>query len=222
MFEQEIEMEKKESSILPLFLILTLIVAVVGVAMYFVIQNRKVLTSAEATSAVVAMLDNQGPAVLHIQTGLVKANDQPRDPEYRLLEKAGYLKLGKDTSSSKTPIALTSNGREFLASIGEVKKFRNKDGNEEYAIPLAQRKLIDVGRVTMLSPSKATVEYSWKWETTPAGDLFDAAEPPVKAFNTWDRSTLIDKYGANFYHAGPARVALTLQKTEKGWQPSTE
>ena len=39
------------------------------------------------------------------------------------------------------------------------------------------------------------------------GDLFDAAGPAVKAFNTWDRSTLIDKYGANFYHdPAPTRV----------------
>ena len=60
---------------------------------------------------------------------------------------------------------------------------------------------LEIGKITMLTPSKAIVEYTWKWETNQAGDLFDAAGPAVKAFNTWDRSTLIDKYGANFYHA---------------------
>jgi len=34
MFEQEIEMEKKNSSIVPLLLILTLIVAVVGLSIF--------------------------------------------------------------------------------------------------------------------------------------------------------------------------------------------
>jgi hypothetical protein len=52
--------------------------------------------------------------------------------------------------------------------------------------------------------------------------MFDAAGPAVKAFNTWDRSTLIDKYGAHFYHEAPHRVAQSLMKTEKGWQVATE
>jgi len=46
MFEQEIEMEKRTSSIVPLLLIVSLIVAVVGVSIYFVIQSRRVLTTA--------------------------------------------------------------------------------------------------------------------------------------------------------------------------------
>ena len=41
MFEQEIEMEKHQSAVVPLLLIAGLIVAVVGVAGYFLIQNHK-------------------------------------------------------------------------------------------------------------------------------------------------------------------------------------
>ncbi len=221
MFEQEIEMEKKNSSIVPLLLIVSLIVAVVGVSIYFVIQSRKVLTTAEANSVMVGILDGQGPITLRFQTGIVKAGDKPRDPQYRLLEKAGYLKIGKD-SDWKTPVSLTPPGRAFLADLAGVKKSKNKDGNDEYAVPLAQRKLVEIGKVTMLTPSKATVEYTWKWETNKAGEMFDAAGPAVKAFNTWDRSTLIDKYGAHFYHAAPTKVALALVKTDKGWQIATE
>ena len=222
MFEQEIEMEKKTSSIVPLLLILSLIVAVVGVSIYFVIQSRKVLTTAEANSIVVGILDGQGPITLHFQTGIVKAVDRPRDPHYRLLEKAGYLKIGKDTSDRKTPVALSPKGEAFLAELAGVKKSKNKDGNDEYAVPLAQRKVVEIGKVTMLTPSRANVEYTWKWETSKAGDMFDAAGPTVKAFNTWDRSTLIDKYGAHFYHAAPTKVAVALLKTDKGWQIATE
>jgi hypothetical protein len=89
-------------------------------------------------------------------------------------------------------------------------------------VPLAQRKLAEIGKITMLGPSKAAVEYSWKWETTKAGDLFDAAGPAVKAFNTWDRSTLIDKCGANFYHAAPTKVTVLLVEGAKGWETSNE
>ncbi len=222
MFEQEIEMEKKNSSIVPLLLIVLLIVGVVGVAVYFVVQSRKVLTTAEANSVVVGILDGQGPITLRFQTGMIKASDKPRDPHYRLLEKAGYVKIGKDTSDSKTPVSLTSKGEAFLAELAGVKKSKNKDGNDEYAVPLAQRKLVEINKITMLTPSKATVAYTWKWETNKAGEMFDAAGPAVKAFNTWDRSTLIDKYGAHFYHGPPTKVAVALLKTEKGWQIATE
>lgn len=223
MFEQELELEKKNSSIVPLLLIVTLIVAIVGVSLYFVAESKRVLSTAEATPVVLALLDGQGPAVLHFQTGIIRASvsQKPRDPHYRLLEKEGYVKLGKDTNW-KTPVSLTPRGQAFLAEIAGVKRSKDKDGNDEYAVPLAQRKLVEISKITMQSPSRATVEYSWKWETTKAGDLFDAAGPAVKAFNTWDRSTLIDKYGANFYHAAPTKVAAALMKTDKGWQISTD
>jgi hypothetical protein len=81
---------------------------------------------------------------------------------------------------------------------------------------------VEIGKITMLSPSRAIVEYSWKWEPTMAGELFDASGPVVKGFNTWDRSTLIEKYGANFYHEVPTKVAAALVKTDKGWQLSTD
>lgn len=222
MFEQEIEMEKKNSSIVPLLLILTLIVAVVGLSIFFVIQSRRVLATAEANSVVAGILDAQGPITVRFQTGVLKGVDRPRDPQYRLLEKAGYVKIGKDTRDWKTPVSLTPKGEAFLTELAGVKKSKNKDGNDEYAVPLAQRKLVGIDKVTMLTPSKAVVEYTWRWETNKAGDMFDAAGPAVKGFNTWDRSTLIDKYGAHFYHEAPSKVALALMKTDKGWQVATE
>jgi hypothetical protein len=45
----------------------------------------------------------------------------------------------------------------------------------------------------------------------------------VKAFNTRDRSALINKYGAHFYHEPlTKKVALALMKTDKRWQIATE
>jgi hypothetical protein len=155
MFEQEID-GKKDSSIVPLLLIVSLIVAVVGVSIYFVIQSRKVLTTAEANSVVTGILDGQGPIMLRFETGIVKAVDKPRDPHYRLLEKAGYVKIGRDSSDYKTPVSLTPKGEAFLAELAGVKKSKNKDGNEEYAVPLASRRLVEINKVTMLTPYKAT------------------------------------------------------------------
>ena len=223
MFEQEIEMEKKNSSILPLLLMVMLIVGIVGVSLYFVMESRKVLSAAEATPTVLALLDGQKAPALHIQTGSIKADvsDKLREPHYRLLVNEGYLKIGK-ASGSKTPVSLTPQGQAFLAEVTGVKQSKDKDGNTEYIVPLAQKKLLEIGKITMNGPSKAVVEYSWKWETTKAGDLFDAAGPAVKRFNTWERSTLIDKYGANFYREGPTRVATALTKNYYGWKVSTE
>ena len=224
MFEQEIEMEKKNSSIVPLLLIVVLIVAVVGVALYFVAESKKVLTAAEASPVVLASLDSQAAPMLRFSTGSIKASvsDKTHDPHYRLLEKEGFLKIGKEDKNYKTAVSLTAQGQAFLGEIAGVKQSKDKEGNTQFIVPLAQRKLVEVGRIEMLTPSRAAIEYTWKWDTTKAGDLFDAAGPVVKGFNTWDRSTLIEKYGANFYHAGLTKVTVAMVKTDKGWQISTE
>jgi hypothetical protein len=223
MFEEEIAMEKKSSSIIPLLLMVGLIVGIVGVSLYFVIESRKVLSTAEAVPIVRAVLEGQKPATLRFETGNITADesDKLREPHYRLLEKEGYLKIGKQ-SASKTPVSLTPQGQAFLAEIAGVKQSKNKAGNDEYIVPLGQRKLVEVSKVTMLSANKAVIEYSWKWEPTKAGDLLDAAGPAVKQFNTWDRSTLIDRYGADFYHGDPTKVAVTMLKNYYGWKVSTE
>src|SRR5215472_14413529 len=116
MFEQEIEMEKRQSSVVPLLLIVGLIICVVGVAGYYAMESRKVVTSEQATTLIQVALQAQGPATVKSHTGMVAANvsDKPHDPNYRLLEKAGYLKLGKDTGQygTITPVSLTPKGEQ--------------------------------------------------------------------------------------------------------------
>ena len=104
MFEQEIEMEKRESSVVPLLLIVAMILVFVGVAGYYVWQNKQVLTTAEAGNVITASLKGQGPAVVQFHTGLVKAsiNEKPQDPHYRMLEKIGIVKLGKPNAALLT------------------------------------------------------------------------------------------------------------------------
>ncbi|HXZ31219.1 MAG TPA: hypothetical protein VEH30_02965 [Terriglobales bacterium] len=227
MFEQELELEKQESSIVPLLLIVALIVAVVGVAGYYLIQNRKVLSMQEATQVAASVLKEQGAVTLRFHTGLVKSSvdDNPQGPHYRLLEKAGLVVLGKaqGTYGTTYPIALTTAGQELLKRIDGVTSAKEKDGTQLYQVPLAERKLVSVSNIKMISPTRANLTMSWNWKTTPLGDIFDASGPTVKSFNTWDRSTLIDKYGANFYHAAPTEVTISLAKADNGsWQVATE
>jgi hypothetical protein len=222
MFEQEIEMEKRESSVVPLVLIVALILAIVGVAGYFLLESRKTLNITDATSIAENILKAQGPATVTFHTGMVKGsiNDKPHDPHYRLLEKAGVVKMGKDTGAygTITPVSLTLEGKKLLAELPGVVDTKEKDGTEVYIVPLAERKLVDAPKVTMTGTGRATIEFTWKWEPNKLGNLFDASGSMVKSFNTWDRSTLIDKYGANFYRGEPAKVTIAVVKGDKGWQ----
>ena len=226
MFEQELEMEKRNSSVVPLLLIVTLILVIVGVSGYYVLQSRKVLTNQEAAEVAVSVLKLQGPATVRFHTGIIKSSidDKPHDPHYRLLEKAGLVRVGKDSGTYKTitPIELTDQGKRLLEDIPGVTKGSEKDGTQIYSVPLADRKLIAVTKVTMVNPTVALVDITWKWEPNKLGNLFDASGSMVKAFNTWDRATLIQKYGADFYHGDPTRVTLSMTKGDNGWQIANE
>jgi hypothetical protein len=226
MFEQELEMEKRNSSVVPLLLIVTLILVIVGVSGYYVLQSRKVLTNQEAAEVAVSVLKLQGPATVRFHTGIIKSSidDKPHDPHYRLLEKAGLVRVGKDSGTYKTitPIELTDQGKRLLEDIPGVTKGSEKDGTQIYSVPLADRKLIAVTKVTMVNPTVALVDITWKWEPNKLGNLFDASGSMVKAFNTWDRATLIQKYGADFYHGDPTRVTLSMMKGDNGWQIANE
>jgi hypothetical protein len=223
MFEQEIELEKRESSVVPLLLIVTMILVFVGVAGYYVWQNKQVIGTDQASAVIVASLKAQGPAVVHFHTGLVKASveERPEAPHYRLLDKAGLIKLGK-LNGRTTPVALTVEGQKLVSDIPDVTKTKEKDGTDAYVVPLANRQLAEIIKITMLSPERASVQYSWKWDANKLGNLFDASGSLVKSFNTWDRATLIEKSGANFYHGEPSKVAVILVKNDHGWQIAME
>jgi hypothetical protein len=224
MFEQEIELEKRESSVVPLLLIVVMILSIVGLAGYYLWQNKQVLSAADAGNVVSASLKAQGPAVVRFHTGLVKAsvNEKPEDPHYRLLEKAGVLKRGK-ANGRVYPVALTAQGQKLLAEIADVQKTQEKDNTDLYVVPLAERRLAEISKVTMLNPERARVEFSWRWEPNKLGNLFEASGSLVKSFNTWERATLIEKYGANFYRAEPTKLAMVLVKMPNNrWQVAIE
>jgi hypothetical protein len=141
MFEQEIELEKRQSAAVPLLLIMALILGFVGVVAYFLQQSRQVLTPSEAGPVVSDILRARGSTKVSFHTGLIKERyeESPDDVRYRFLEKAGVINTGK-LKAEKAPVALTAKGEELVKQIPNVQQSREEDGTVAYVIPLAARK----------------------------------------------------------------------------------
>jgi hypothetical protein len=224
MFEAEVEMEKR-SSFLPMLALVCLIAAIGGMVAYVVIQVRSKtpLSAQEASGIVAATLQGPGPATIHFHTGLVMPSviEKPGDPHYRLMEKAGLVKLAKAARGGEM-IALTPAGERLMTTLPGFKKWKETDGTFSYQVPLAQRQLVSIADITMNGVDNATVAYTWKWVPNQLGEVFDAGGPLVKSFNLWERQTLINKYKAAFYHGSPTKSTLALARTDRGWRISTE
>jgi hypothetical protein len=220
MFEAELEMEKR-SAFLPALLMLCLLAGIVGMVTYVVFQVRSKtpLSSQVASGFVAAALEGPGPAIIHFRTGLVKptVDERPEDSHYRLLEKAGIVKLAK-AAHGKELVSLTTAGERLLTMLPGARKWKETDGTLSYQVPLAQRQLVSITNITMSGVNNATVEYTWKWVPNQMGDVFDAGGSLVKSFNLWDRQSLIDKFEADFYHGSPTKTTLAFARTEQGWK----
>jgi len=218
MFEQEMELEKHQSSALPLLLIVGIIVALVGIAGYFLIQSRRSLAPAEASQVVTNILNAQDPPAVSFHVGMIPDGyeENAKDPRYRLLERAGVITIAK-SKAQKTPVALTAKGEDLIKQIQGVKQKKDDQGNQGYTIPLAERKLISVTNVKMNGPDRASITYTWKWEPNTLGNEFDASAGKLTGFNTWERVTLIDKHGARFYQEAPPPITVNVVDTKSGW-----
>ena len=222
MFESEVELEKK-ASFGPLVLVAVLVIAIVGSLGYYLMQTARGLPSDQATLLVTSALRARGPVTLQFRTGLIEPNvsEKPDDPHYRLLQQAGILNR-TPVKGGGTQVALTAQGEQLLSEIPGVQKTPKADGTTVYIVPLAERRVIQVSNVTMKGPDIASVQYSWNWMPSKMGDLFDVATPRLKAFSVWDRKALIEKYGADYYHADPVSATIALVRVDKGWQTASE
>jgi hypothetical protein len=224
LFAAEIEMESKTSNFLPVVLILALILVVGGTIVYFVKSARDVLTVPVATTAIQQVLQEQGPATVRFSTGTVVAsvNEKPLDPHYKLLAKAGIVTT-KPKGYNSLIVSLNPAGEKVISEITGVQKATNPDKTVTYVVPLAERKLVEVSKVTMLKPHLAQVDYTWKWTPNRLGNEFDASGSLVKSFSSWDRATLIKTYGADFYGAAPTKASIVLMEGKDGtWKPYAE
>ena len=219
MFEAEIEMEKKSSNWLPLVLIILLGGGLLGGAGYLYYQYAHGgLTTEQAATVLGDSLKLQA-ATTQFHTGNVvpSVKEKPDGAHYRLLQKAGYVKIAPGKGAAKI-ITLTANGEKLVAAFPEFKPVKEDDGTQLYDLPLANRQLVSVTKVTMSGLSAATVEYTWKWDSTELGNLFDAAGATFSTFSGYDRSQLIDKYGSAFFHGDATKAVARMIKGDKGWQ----
>ena len=224
LFAAEVEMEKKSSNLGAMIMVLALLAVVGGTIFYFFKTAREVLTVPVATTSVNEILKAQGGGKVNFSVGTIvsSVNEKPNDPQYKLLAKAGILAVTRKSYS--TIIAnITPAGEKVLADIKGVEKGKNPDGNVTYSVPLAERQIVQIDKVTMVKPHLARVDYTWKWVPNRLGKMFDASGDLVHEFNTWDRGTLIKDYGVDFYSAAPTKASVMLMETKDGtWKPYVE
>jgi len=221
LFAAEVEMEKKSSNLGVFIMVAALLAVVGGTIFYFFKTAREVLTEPVATSSISDILKAQGGGKIHFSVGTVvsSVDDKPNDPHYKLLAKAGILVV-KPKSWNSIFSTLTPAGEKVLSEIPGVEKGKNADGNATYSVPLAERKVVKIDKISMIKPHLARVDYTWQWVPNRLGKEFDAAGSLVHEFNTWDRGTLIKSYGVDFYGAGPTKASIVLMETKDGvWKP---
>lgn len=226
LFAAEIEMERKSSNFVPMLFIAGLLIVVGGTIYYFVKGAKDVLTVPVATSSIQQILKAQGPATIRFSTGTVvpSVNEKPQDPHYKLLSKAGVIVTKPKAKGMQSLIVdITGPGETLLGTISGVEKGKTADNSTSYVVPLAERKLVSVDKVTMIKPHLAQASYTWRWEPNRLGREFDASGALVKSFTSWDRATLIKSYGVDFYSAAPTKASIVLMESSDGtWKPYTE
>ncbi len=198
-----------------MLLIAAICLTIVGTAVYVFHEARQSMSEAEAHHAVTAMLEQHGAATVHFRTGLVTAHatDKPSDPQYVLLERAKVLTAVKRENGVQ--VDFTPDGAKLVKSIAGTAHTHNSDGTEDYVVPLGTRQLVAVTGVNVLSPSSATIHYTWKWQPTPMGDVFDLAGNYMDGFDVWQRAALAKEYGADLYHRAPVQDEYNATS---GWQ----
>jgi ribosomal protein L11 len=202
-----------------------LVLVVGGAIVYFVKGANAKLTTPFATIAINQILKAQPPAVIKFSTGTLvsSVNEKATDPHYKLLAKIGVITV-KPKAWNSIYSTMTPAGEKLLSTINGVEKGTNKkDNTVTYVVPLAERKLVEINDIKMINPHMAQVDYTWQWVPNRLGRDFDATGEVVKGFNTWDRQTLINTYGVNFYNAAPTKVRIVLMQTkDDSWKPYVE
>ncbi len=221
MFEQEMELEEHEGrGFGPIIIIIIMIVILVGGVAYMVIENNRMLKPTEASLVIENGLKTRPASQVKFHTGRIvaSANDTADRPQYKLLADAGLLTIKTDKKSGAADVALTADGEAMLKSIPGVVKKDESDGTVAYAVPLASRKFMKVDNIVKNSAKRFTVTYSWQWVPNKLGDIFDADGTYVKKFPTYDRTVLIDKYGADFFHAQPISETADIVQGADNWE----
>jgi len=220
LFAAEIAMEERSFNFLPILLAVALVGIIAGGIYYFVKSSQEVVSVSTATQIINNVLG--GPATTKFSTGTVEPNNGPKEPQYQLLSKGGVV-VTKPKGATSLVVAITDTGETLLSRIDGVKKVKRFDGGTNYTVPLAERKLVAIDKITLLKAHMARVDYTWKWAPNRLGQEYDASGSLIQSFSTWDRTTLINSYGADFYSAEPTKASIIVAEGDDGvWKKYTE
>ncbi len=225
MFEDEMKMEEQEGKGFgPILIIVAMIAILVGGVGYMIIESNRMLKPEEASVVAEKTLKTLPAAQVKFHTGHLVAsmNDGIDRPQYKVLADAGIITIKTDKKNSASDVTLTPDGEAILKSIAGTQKKDESDGTTLYTVPVASRTFLKIEEIQKQSAKHFTAKYTWKWEPNKLGDIFDADGQYVKKFPTYERSQLIDKYGADFYHAAPAADTIAVVKSSDGWAFSNE
>lgn len=220
MFEEELELEKQSSNIGPMIMIAALVLILVGGVGFMIFQSKRTLKPEDAAKVITQNLQARGPATTSFQTGSLGWSEA-NESHYLVLEKAGLVSVGKPDKNAHKPVKLTADGEKAIAAFPEFAPQKDKDGTATYKLPLATRKLVKVNTVTMQTPSVAIVEYTWKWEPNKMGEIFDASGKQMQALSSWQRASVIQKHGGDYY-SELKTMKVRIVNGSKGWQVATE
>lgn len=223
MFEAEEQIESR-SYLLHLVIVVIVVVAVAGGVVYYFVKQQKPLSSEQAAAVITNLLNSRGSSIVQFSVGNVTRGrqDDPTNPQYKLLEKAGFIKT-RPGAGGAVQVTVTPLGNSTFSQFPEFKKAKGSDGAEGYTVPLAKRELAEVVKITPNGPSTATVVYTWKWAPNAVGEVFDANGKLVQQFATWQRQALIQKFGADFYHGQPTSAKVVLVRADKNtWRIATD
>lgn len=221
LFAAEIAMEKRSFGFLPLLLAIALLVIIGGSIIYWVKGSYEVLSTSTANTTVSGILKQQG-AFVRFSVGDVDPTNGQQDPLYKLLTRAGVV-VSKPKGKQLLAVALTEPGQSLVSSIDGVQTLKHGDGTTSYRVPLAERQVVSIDKVTLLKPHLAKVDYTWKWVPNRLGREFNAESDLVKSFTEYDRQLLIKSYAVDFYTAPPAKASIVLREgNDNEWMPYSE
>jgi hypothetical protein len=222
MFEAEEQVENRSYLLHLSIIVLVILVIAVGIVYHYV-RQQKPLSTEQASAALSGMFKARPSTIVHFHVGNVghSRDEDANTPQYLLLKKAGYLKT-KPGPRNTVEVKTTPLAESTFSQFPEFKKETNKDGTEGYIVPLAKKELASVTKVTMTAPSRAVVEYTWKWAPNALGEVFDANSKVMQEIPSWERMSLIQKHGADFYHGEPTRGSVTMVRVDKTWKIAGE
>jgi hypothetical protein len=177
------------------------------------------------------------PKVVRLKFGHLDIKDSYEDADYAYwiptavvfksaglvnieVKTAGYILV--DDITHTINIDLTMDGK-VLASSWEKDPHADQENTsrrfvEGYTVPIANRKIVEVKRITRLENGDARAEFTWRWEPTLSGKAFDVNDAAYQALSPVARQC-VDKSSDAKIDSSKIESAIAIFRLEnKEWR----